>query len=200
MSPAVAMNVTSSPMASSIGDQPVYYPGAILDYLTYMLQMICLQRRVLIPASRQVPNIKQLQQEQVQLLVRLALIVNQPLFTSPATAFATKKEQQKADEVIAFTFDVMATIVDEVGEEVKLLTARMLKEKLQDARLKHLLGSVNSTGSVQVTDPGSGLVMVKEGKGVVGDWKPKVWELLDNGNSRENETSLGLGLFGARRG
>jgi hypothetical protein len=51
---------------------------------------------------------------------------------------------------------------------------------------------------VQVPDMGQGLQMVKDGKGPVGEWRPRVWEVLDNGSAKENETSLGLGLFGAR--
>jgi len=199
MSPAPGSNITSSPMAMPSEGVPTALPSSILEYLRCMLQMICLQRTALILAGRS-PNGKQAQQEQVQLLVRLTLIATQPMFTSPTTSFSGRDEQQMARGVREFMLDVIATIVDEASDEVKMLSAKMLKEKLQENRLVHLFGSVNGMGSVQTPDAGHGLLIGKEGKGILGDWKPRVWEVIDHGSGKESETSLGLGLFGARQG
>ncbi|KEF59022.1 uncharacterized protein A1O9_03865 [Exophiala aquamarina CBS 119918] len=200
MSPAPGLNITSSPMPTPSENVPVAVPSWILEYLRCMLQMICLQRTGLILAGRSL-NGKQAQQEQVQLLVRLALIASQPIFTSPTISFSGKDEQQTARGIREFILDVIATIVDEASDEVKLLSGKMLKDKLhRENRLVHLFGSVNGMGSVQTHDAGHGLLISKEGKGVLGDWKPRVWEVIDHGSGKESETSLGLGLFGARLG
>jgi hypothetical protein len=199
MSPAHMATVTSSPIAStseSVAGAPV---GVVWSYLDYMLQMVCLQRPALISLGRTGPNVKQAQSEQVQLLVRLGMVFSHPAVASAPTFLGNEHEQQKVKEVHDFIVDVIATIVDEVGEEVKMMSAKLLKDKIQEGRLKYLFGSINTTGSAQVHDAGSGLQTVKEGKGVLGDWRPRVWEVLDNGSGKENETSLGLGLFGARR-
>ena len=105
-----------------------------------------------------------------------------------------------AKDVIHLIFDIIATIVDEVSDEVNMMCAKLLKDKLQDGRIRYLFGTINMLGSSQVQDMGQGLQLVKEGKGLIGEWKPRMWEVLDNGSGKENETSLGLGLFGARYG
>jgi len=200
MSPATGLNITSSPMAVPSENVPVALPSSILEYIRCMLQMICLQRTGLILAGR-LANGKQAQQEQVQLLVRLTLIATQPMFTSPSMSFSGRDEQQTARGIRDFILDVIATMVDDASDEVKLLSAKMLKDKLQhENRLVHLFGSVNSMGSVQTPDAGHGLLIAKEGKGILGDWKPRVWEVIDHGSGKESEPSLGLGLFGARLG
>ena len=191
------LNAASSPMAPPA--ESTSLPSYVLDCLEYMLQMICLQRQALLKAGEG-GNSKQAQNEQCQLLVRLAFVVAQPALALPASLFSTKSDQQRAKAICEFTIDVMTSIVDEVSEEVRVLCARLLKEKLKHERLRYLFGSINSTGPSQVAEVGQGLVMVKEGKGVIGDWKPRVWEIVANGSAKENETSLGMGLFGARRG
>lgn len=200
MSPAQTMNITSSPMAMPSENVPVTLPPSILEYLRCMLQMICLQRTA-VAAAGSAPNGKQGQQEQVQLLVRLTLIATQGMLSSPTSSFSGKDEQQTATGLREFTLDVIATIIDDASEEVKMLSAKMLKDKLvQESRLVHLFGTVNGMGSVQISDAGHGLLIGKEGKGVLGDWKPRVWEVIDHGSGKESDTSLGLGLFGARQG
>lgn len=200
MSPAQAMNITSSPMAMASESVPAALPSSILEYLRCMLQMICLQRAGLAAAGR-APNGKQGQQEQMQLLVRLTLIATQAMLTSPTTSFSGKDDQQMATSLRGFTLDVIATIIDDASDEVKMMSAKMLKEKLsQESRLVQLFGTVNSMGSVQISDAGHGLLIGKEGKGILGDWKPRVWEVIDHGSGKESDTSLGLGLFGARHG
>ncbi|KAJ9609974.1 RNA polymerase II mediator complex subunit [Cladophialophora chaetospira] len=175
-------------------------PTACLQYLRYMLQMVCLQRPALIAAGRAGPNPKQGQSEQVQLLVRLASIATHPATTAASTQQHNKEQQLLAKDVIQTMFDIIATIVDEVSDEVNMMCAKLLKDKFQDGRVRYLFGNINMLGSAQVQDMGQGLQLVKEGKGVIGEWKPRMWEVLDNGSGKENETSLGLGLFGARYG
>lgn len=200
MHPPSILSVTSSPITNASEVSSGVYPATMLNYLRSMLQMVCLQRPAVFSSESSGPNAKQAQSEQVQLLMRLAMIATHPAVGSASSHLGSKDEQIKAKEVIDFTFDVIATIVDEVSDEVKMMSAKLLKDKLYDVRLKYLFGCVNLMGSAQVRDMGQGLQMVKEGKGVVGEWKPRVWEVLDNGSAKENETSLGLGLFGARHG
>ncbi|EXJ90347.1 hypothetical protein A1O1_03446 [Capronia coronata CBS 617.96] len=192
------MSVTSSPAATNSEGGHGVTPGLILGYLSHILEMICLQRRALATAGHTGTNLKQAQTEEVQLLVRLALIATHPAMTSAPTSLLSKEDQQKAKEVRDFTLDVIATIVDDVSDEARMMSAKFLKDKLQDGRMKYLFGSINVMGSAQVRDLGQGLQMVKEGKGVLGDWRPRVWEVLDNGSGKESEAPLGLGLFGAR--
>jgi len=171
-----------------------------MTYLHGMLRMVCLQRPALIASGRNVPNAKQGQSEQVQLLVRLASIATHPTMVAAAVQQGNKEEQSLAKDVVQFIFDVIATIIEDVSDEVNMMCAKLLKDKLQDPRLTFLFGSINMMGSTQVQDMGQGMQMVKEGKGIVGEFKPRMWEVLDSGSSKENETSLGLGLFGARYG
>lgn len=192
------MSVTSSPVANTSDAGPGMISGLILGYFAHLIQMVCLQRSALCAAGHTGTNPKQAQSEQVQLLVRLALIATHPAFASASANMTSKEDQQKAKQVLDFTFDVIATIVDEVSDEVRMMSAKVLKDKLSDGRMKYLFGSVGTMGCAQARDLGQGLQMVKEGKGVLGDWKPRVWEILDNGSGKESETSLGLGLFGAR--
>lgn len=196
---AQMMSLSSSPVGGTSDSVGGLVPSISWDYLNSVLQMVCLQRPALISAGRSGPNVKQGQSEQLQLLVRLALLYTHPALATGAASSDNQEEQQKAKDVHELILNVIATIVDEVGDEVKMMSAKLLKDKIQDGPLKYLFGSVNITGSAQVQDMGHGLQMAKEGKGVVGDWKPRVWEVLDNGSGKENETSLGLGLFGARR-
>jgi len=190
---------TSSPCAGAPESAGGFVPSIPWGYLTSVLQMVCLQRPSLLSAGRSGLNVKQSQGEQVQLLVRLALIYTHPAMASASASLDGQEEQQQARDVHGLILDVIASIVDDVSDEVKMTSAKLLKDKIHDGPLKYLFGSVNITGSVLVQDIGQGLQMVKEGRGVVGDWKPRVWEVLDNGSGKENETSIGLGLFGARR-
>ncbi|OAP60061.1 hypothetical protein AYL99_05063 [Fonsecaea erecta] len=198
INPSQMLSMTSSPIASTSDVGGGSFPPACLSYLRYMLQMVCLQRPTLVLSGSSAPNAKQVQNEQFQLLVRLASIATHPAMTLASGHPGNLDEQVKAKEVVDFAFDVIATIIDGVTDEVKMMCAKFLKDKLQDARLGYLFGSINILGSTQVQDVGRGLQMAKEGKGVIGEWKPRMWEVLDNGSGKESETSLGLGLFRAR--
>lgn len=191
--------VTSSLNANSSEGAGGSSGWSMLNCLNSILHMVCLQRLAVISAARTGPNTKQGQSEQVQLLVRLALIFSHPAIAASTAHSNNKQEQERVKNVHDFILDVIATIVDHVGDEVKMMCAKLLKDKMHDVRLQYLFGSVNITGSVQSRDLGQGLQMVKEGKGIIGEWRPRVWEVLDNGSGKENETALGLGLFGARR-
>lgn len=198
MNPPQLMSVTSSPMANSSEGVSGSSTSGVWDQLNYVLQMICLQRPAIADAGRNGPNAKQGQSEQIRLLARLATVFAHPRFASTTQA-RDREEQHRIKDLHDFILDVLATMVDEVSDEVRMMCAKLLRDKMQDERLKYVFGSANLTGSVQAQDMGHGLQLVKDGKGVVGDWKPRVWEVLDNGSTKENETSLGLGLFGCRR-
>ena len=204
--PSTSMNPPNSATASSVAgvgavenaNGAYIKPG--LEYLKFMLQMVCLQRPAVIAASRPGAFAKQGQSEQVQLLVRLASIAMHPAMVVASAQHGQEEQQTTIRDTIQLIFDIIATIVDEVSDEVSLMCAKLLKDKLQDTRLRYLFGTVNLLGSGQVQDMGHGLQLVKESKGIIGEWKPRMWEVLDNGSGKENETSLGLGLFGARYG
>ncbi|KIW81201.1 hypothetical protein Z517_04226 [Fonsecaea pedrosoi CBS 271.37] len=194
------VSMSSSPVANTSDIGGGSCPPVGLSYLRCILQMVCLQRPTLISPGSNGANVKQTQNEQLQLLVRLASIATHPAMTLVTGHQGTREEQIKAKEVIEFALDVIATIIDGVSDEVHLMCAKVLKDKLQDTRLCYLFGSINLMGSAQVQDMGRGLQMVKEGKGIIGEWKPRMWEVLDSGSGKESETSLGLGLFRARYG
>ncbi|KAI1628161.1 hypothetical protein EDD37DRAFT_295447 [Exophiala viscosa] len=198
MNPHQLMSVTSSPMASTSEGVSGSSASANWGQLNYILQMICLQRLAIVAAGRNGPNARQGQSEQIQLLARLAQLFANTRFAS-VNQDRDKEEQRKTRELHDFILDVLSTIVDEVSDEVRIMCAKLLRDKSQDDKLRYVFGSANLTGSVQAQDMGHGLQLVKEGKGLLGDWKPRVWEVLDNGSTKENETSLGLGLFGCRR-
>ncbi|ETI22853.1 hypothetical protein G647_06930 [Cladophialophora carrionii CBS 160.54] len=190
----------ATPTMSASENGPSACSVPCLSYLKYMLQMVCLQRPALILAGGSGPNSKQGQSEQVQLLVRLASIATHPAMAAASKQQGSEERQALAKDVILSMFDIIATIVDEVSDEVNMMCAKLLKDKLQDGRVRYLFGSINMLGSVQVQDMGQGLQLTKEGKGVIGEWRPRMWEVLNNGSGKETETSLGLGLFGARYG
>ncbi|EXJ68927.1 uncharacterized protein A1O5_07859 [Cladophialophora psammophila CBS 110553] len=197
---AQMMSVTSSPVATTSDSGSGSCSAVCLSYLRSMLQMVCLQRPALVSSGSNGPNAKQGQTEQVQLLVRLASIATHPAVAWTSGHQGSQEEQIKAKEVVDFAFDVIATVIDDVSDEVTTASAKLLKDRLNDPRLRYLFGSINMMGSAQVQDMGRGLQMVKEGKGIIGEWRPRMWEVLDNGSGKESETPLGLGLFRARYG
>ena len=201
-------------------------PSTIIDYLRILLYLLCLQRPTQ-PADAKTAPAK-ISQENVRILSYLALIATHPAFLLPATTFPSSPAlQQRCREVVDFAYDVMATFVDDLADESRVLCARILKDRLADgsatgpayvavkesqARLKWLFGSVNAMGSdmSNAEDMGSGLLVkrsasasgVADGKGageIIRDWRPRVWEVLESQGRGDGEVSLGLGLFGARR-
>ena len=99
----------------------------------------------------------------------------------------------------------MATYVDDLSDEGRALCSRILKERLRDdqsGEMRWLFGSVSLCGSDLRggEEMGKGLLVKRKGE-IKGDWKPRVWEVLEGGGrgGSDGETSLGLGLFGARR-
>ena len=169
---------------------------ASLDHLKYLLQLACVKR----PSSSGglVVSSKQSQQEQLKLVALILSIALHPVFSS-TSIFTEKSSAEKANYCIDLAFDVAATLVDGISEESQRFCARILKDKFKDSRVKWLLGSVNSFGSDRAQEVSHGLQMVKEGRGVVGSWQPKVWDMMESTSGREGDTSLALGLFGARR-
>ena len=200
MNPPLVAATPSTPGTISAEHANGTCPAACLRYLKFLLQMICLQRPALIAAGRNGPNAKQGQSEQVQLLVRLASIATHPAMVAAAGQHDNPEQQATAKETISSIYDLIATIVDDVSDDVNMMCAKLLKDRLHESRLRYSFGSINMLGSEQVQDAGQGMQLVKENKGLIGDWKPRMWEVLDNGGGKENETSLGLGLFGARYG
>ena len=162
----------------------------LVAYLPLLLRMTCLHRSAFSPttvsisASPPAPNSamnKQIQQEQVKILVLLSSIALQP-----ALAAAPYKN------IVSHVLDVAASLVDEVADDMRTLCCRVLKDKMRDPRMHFLFGRMNVV--VEIGSPGNGLQIVRDGKGVVGEWRIKQWELLEGGA----EASLSLSLFQSR--
>ena len=213
--PTSAAGPTSAPTSLAVSTHPAStnaqsifgnsteawtFLSIVMKYLDFLLQMTCIQRSTLkmaaSPAASQAS--KQQQQDTMRLSLVLTTIATQLLALSENVPDAHSQLRDRV--LVAFTFNVVATLVDELTDEARAHCARILKDKIKDERVRWLFGSVNMMGSAQIPEIGQGLLMVKDGKGVVGEWRPKVWELLENGSGRDSDSSLGLGLFGARQG
>lgn len=184
--------------------------AALLQYIPLLLRMTCLQRAALPSASNAATSQppKQMQQEQIKILALLTSIALHPTLssgTSPSQAGdhsnGDANTLTRPHDISAFCLDVAATLCDEsiLSEEARALCGHFLRDKVKDARVGYLFGTVNTMGSLMTKDVGAGLQMVKEGKGVVGEWKVRQWEVLEASGSA-GDACLGLGLFGGRRG
>jgi mediator of RNA polymerase II transcription subunit 12 len=190
-----ALNVNSVPTATTpacglpVNGPPTSTPmstdtAVVLDYLPLLLRFICLHRGALATKAASPLIAKQPSQEQVKLLVLLVSIA----------LHSTIAEQQR---LAAQVLDVVATLVDDITEEARAACARCLKDKMRDSRVNYLFGTMHTlVGPDEGGGGGGSLQLVKEGKGVIGDWKAKQWELLEGGA----DTSLNLGLFQCREG
>ncbi|ETN46913.1 uncharacterized protein HMPREF1541_01102 [Cyphellophora europaea CBS 101466] len=201
-------------------------PHTIIDYFRVLLNLLCLQRPAPPAASDAKAAPSKTNQEYVRVLSYLAFIATHPAFLLPSTTFpASPALQQRAREVVDFAYDVMATFVDDLSEESRILCSRILKDRLTEgatgpayaavkesqARLRWLFGSINAMGSdmPSAEEMGKGLLVKRsvpgggaDGKGAaetVKDWKPRIWEVLESQGRGDGEVSVGLGLFGARR-
>ncbi|RMD40578.1 hypothetical protein DV735_g4566, partial [Chaetothyriales sp. CBS 134920] len=185
--------------------------GPVFEYLRIILQLLCLQRpSASIPVSAlSAPAPPKQGPDAIRILAHLATIVTHHELTS-ALVDSDRDLAALAREVINFAYDVMATYVDEVSDEGRQLLAKILRDKLRDshnARLKYLFGNVTTCGSEIPggEELGKGLLLVKrdsdgapKGK-ILGEWRPKIWEVLETGGRSDTDVSIGLGLFGARR-
>ena len=152
----------------------------LLDYLPLLLRLACLHRGSLIAKLTLATAAKQ-PQDHNKLLILLVSIALHPTIS-------------ERNEIVSYIFDVVATLVDDISEEARAACARCLKDKMRDARVNFLFGTLNTLAGSD--EAGSSLQLVKEGKGVIGEWKVKQWELLEGGA----DTSLNLGLFQCRVG
>jgi mediator of RNA polymerase II transcription subunit 12 len=155
--------------------------AVVLDYLPLLLRFVCLHRGALTTKAASPLVAKQAAQDQVKLLVLLVCIALHP----------TIAEQHS---LAAHVLDVVATLIDDMTEEARCAVARCLKDKMRDARVNFLFGTMNTL--IGPEEGGGSLQLVKEGKGVIGEWKVKQWELLEGGA----DASLNLGLFQCRVG
>ncbi|RMZ76607.1 hypothetical protein DV738_g4791, partial [Chaetothyriales sp. CBS 135597] len=203
------INPTSSP-----GDGTVCLSlSPVFEYLRIILQLLCLQRpspSTSAPASAlSAPAPPKQFPDAIRILAHLATIITHPELTC-ALVDSDGDLSALAREVTNFAYDVMATYVDEVSDEGRQLLAKILRDKLRDnhdPRLRYLFGNVTTCGSEIPggEELGKGLVLVKrdsdgapKGK-TIGEWRPKVWEVLETGGRNDTDVSIGLGLFGARR-
>lgn len=173
------------------GISPLEHLPSLIAYLPMLLRMTSLHASAFSPAPAPSPSntcsaasSKQTQQEQIKILVLLASIALHQALSSPTHA-----------SLVSHAFDVAALLVDEVSDEGRALVARFLKDKMRDPRALWLFGSVNSSSESDIA-AGSGLQLVKDGRGIVGEYRVKQWELLEGGA----EASLSLAMFKARVG
>ena len=182
---------TSSPASASA---PSPAPGgptsidlpALRAYLPLLFKITCLHRGSLLPPAN-TPSTKAFQQDHINLLMLLVSIALHP-------ALAAEGQDQP---LVAHILDVAAVLVDGVSDEARALTARCLKGAMRDPRVAFLFATGNAAAAAAVGQGGggeTGLQVVKEGRGVVGEWKARQWEMLEG----SAETGVNLGLFGAR--
>lgn len=161
-------------------------------YLTLLLQMTSIHRGACVsrgePRSSPIAPPKQNQQDLVKMLVLLTNIALHPLL-------------DRVHGVVSHIFDVAATIVDDASDDVRMLCARILKDKMRDPRAEYLFGSANITKGIVAGQENSqsgwttdGLQIVKDGKRV-GEYRARNWEMLEGGA----EASISLSLFDTRR-
>ena len=106
--------------------------------------------------------------------------------------------KERIRECTEFTLDVAARLVDDLSDEARIMCAKIMKDRLKDERVAWLVGSMASCASSE-RGSDSGLIVMHETKGYVGEFRPKRWELLESGGGKENDGCLGLGLFGAKK-
>ena len=183
-----AITQSASPSEESISGNLDH----LTSYLMLLLQMTSIHRSAFISSraeslSSPIVSQKQSQQDVVKILALLTKIALHP---------SLKVESG----VVGHILDVAATIVDDASEEVRILCARILKDKMHDQRVDHLFGSANTNDIVSVlggSQTGSttdGLQIMKDGKRV-GEYRSRNWEMLEGGV----EASISLSLFDARR-
>lgn len=173
----------------------------ILDYLEMLIKVVSTRVGLLAIQSTDsnATLAKQTQNEQIKLIALLASIATQPSISQMLQSTTLEEGQRtKVRNCMAFALDMAATIADDLSEESRILCTRILKDRLRDARIQWLVGSMNSYTIVQKTS-GQGLAMMHEAKGNIGDFIPKQWEMLESGGGKEGDTCLGLGLFGAKK-
>ena len=176
--PGLHLNLPQTPTAAA----PLSDTQSLCTYLPLVLRLTCLHRRSSSNNEGATPINKQSQQNQVKLCVLLVSIALHPGLTGQT-------------ELTSHILDVVATLVDGLTDDVRAWCARGLRDKMKDSRIAFLFGNMNTLTTLE--GAGHVLQLVKEGKGVIGDWKPKQWEILE---SNGTETSLNLGLFQARAG
>jgi mediator of RNA polymerase II transcription subunit 12, fungi type len=195
------MPANNNDSTKRIANQPALYmeeskAGSIdhlTTYLTLLLGMTSMHKTALISTraeslSSPTASQRQSQQDVVKILILLTKIATHPpLSVHPG--------------VVNHVFDVAATIVDDVPEEVRTLCARILKDKMHDPQAEYLFGSANnSNGCISVHENAKTgwmaerLQIVKDGKRV-GEYKSRNWEMLEGGA----EASVSLSLFDTRR-
>lgn len=99
--------------------------------------------------------------------------------------------RSKHSDLITSTFDLCSHLIDDLSDELRLQCARALKDKTNDARVCYLFGlSTFTMNWLQLNQ-----------KGRLLPYSLRPWELLSEPtpNVGENDTSLSLSLFQARK-
>lgn len=192
--PSLAAALMPSPSPADASPRPTMAPS--IEHMNNMLQLLCLCRPLSQPTGTQ--SGKQSQSDYIKILALLTSIITHPSFANLVSS------ADPSTDVLDFAYDVLATFSDILTPEAHTLVCKIVKEKVKndtrDGRLRWLFGNVSLLGSdmQEAEEMGRGLYVQRKGENK-GDWKPRVWEVIQANGQREGDLSLGLGMFGARR-
>ena len=188
-----------------------------LKYLPLLLQVLCLHRSLSSISNTSTATTsasKQTQQDHIKLLVLLVSIALHPTLQSPPSPSAPVADSHI--NLTTQTLNVAATLVDDLGPDALALCARFLKDKIKDPRVQFLFGSFTQSGNSLLNLPqdtngvcgagevGAGLQVVQgsrdaplAGAGkMLGEWKPRVWEVLEGSGNAPASAITGSGATG----
>lgn len=122
----------ASPMAAVLHS----LPNTIIDYFQILLNLLCLQRPTNASTLKDVQATGAVKPqpsrpEYVKILAYVAHIATHPAFLLPQLTFPdSPKLQHRARETVDFAYDVMATYVDDLSEDNRVTTAKILRDRL----------------------------------------------------------------------
>lgn len=195
-SPAINQNSTiSSQIVDGRFRDTVF---SMLEYLYMLLKILSMRASLFTGGQNSTLLPKTMQNEQIKLVFCLLTIATQPSLAAFLQTNVEDVFKERIRECIGFTLDVAARLVDDFSDEARIVCAKLMKDRLKDERVAWLVGSMASCANLE-RGTENGLVVMHETKGYVGEFRPKKWELLENGGGKENDGCLGLGLFGAKK-
>lgn len=171
----------------------------ILEYLNMFLVVVsmnanCFTRQEGFALSKPQQN------EQIKLVAILASIATQPVLTQLLGSGLEDFSKTRIKASIRFTLDVAARFVDDLHEEGRMICTRIMKDRLGDERIMWLFGNMALWNSFS-NPSGKGLTLFHETKGFASEFRPRQFELVENGGTgnKDSDSCLALGLFCAKR-
>lgn len=165
-----------------------------MHYLNYVLGALSSKLTIFAPSpERDAASARGLQGEQMKLMALLISIATHPKVTRLSKSSVSAARRKMLHDTITFALHSAALVADHLGDEGRSVLARMLRDKLADKRVQWLIGSVGLCGSALALDH-TGLMVVSESRGNLGEFKPQPWEMLE---SHGGDPCLSMSLFGA---